>query len=131
MCIVLIDYRFVTNYLPVTPAAPAPGGVDDVLWLSAKIVPNATPAAAIAPILSSSERVWCCLAGAMATPAGFEAAPPAVGTFSALAAPAGSCGFLGCGASGACSVVVVVVVFACGVGEAFCGSLCCCCEASG
>src|SRR5947209_19414164 len=119
------------NYYCVAPAEPLVGDDDGVTQVRAYTVPAATPAAAIAPILSSSERVWCCLAGAMATPAGFEAAPPAVGTFSALAAPAGSCGFLGCGASGACSVVVVVVVFACGVGEAFGGWLCCCCEASG
>jgi hypothetical protein len=24
-----------TNYLPVTPATPVPGGVEEVLWLSA------------------------------------------------------------------------------------------------
>jgi hypothetical protein len=93
------------NYLPVTPAAPAPGGVDDVLWLSAKIVPSAAPAAATAPSLISRERVWCCLAGAIAMPAGFAAAPPDVGTLSAVAAPTGSVCVLGRGASG---IVVVV-----------------------
>jgi hypothetical protein len=41
----------------------------------------------------------------MATPAGFAAAPPVVGTLSAVAAPTGSEGFLGCGASG---IVIVV-----------------------
>src|SRR5262249_39601889 len=46
-------------------------------------------------------RVRCCLAGAMATPAGLATAPPAVGTFSAVAAPCGSAGWsLGCGALG-------------------------------
>src|SRR5258707_14893308 len=50
--------------------------------------------------LNSSERVWCCLAGAMAMPAGLAAAPPDVGTLSAVAAPTGSVGFLGCGPSG-------------------------------
>src|SRR5438270_5344261 len=89
-----------SNYLPVTPAAPAPGGVDEVLWLNAKIVPKAAPAAATAPIFSSSDRVWCCLAGAMAIPAGRAAAPPVVGTLSAVAAPTGSVCVLGCGASG-------------------------------
>src|SRR5882724_10916674 len=64
------------------------------------MVPKAAPAATTAPILNSSERVWCCLAGAMAMPAGLAAAPPDVGTLSAVAAPTGSVGFLGCGASG-------------------------------
>src|SRR5262249_12860570 len=46
----------------------------------------------------SKDRVWCCLAGAMATPAGLAAAPPAVGTLSAAAAPTGSLGCcFGCG----------------------------------
>src|SRR6476646_5714184 len=91
------------TYLPVTPARPVPGGVDEVPWLSAKIVPKAAPAAATAPILNSSERVWCCLAGAMAMPAGLAAAPP------------GSAGFLGCGPSG-----IVVVC-----GAAFADGCCC------
>src|SRR6476620_1589239 len=103
------------QYLPVTPARPVPGGVDEVPWLSAKIVPKAAPAAATAPILNSSERVWCCLAGAMAMPAGLAAAPPDVGTLSAVAAPTGSAGFLGCGPSG-----IVVVC-----GAAFADGCCC------
>jgi hypothetical protein len=45
------------SYLPVTPATPVPGGVDEVPWLSAKIVPKAAPAAATAPILINRERV--------------------------------------------------------------------------
>jgi hypothetical protein len=104
------------TYLPVTPVTPAPGGVDEVPWLSAKMVPKAAPAAATAPILNSSERVWCCLAGAIATPAGLAAAPPAVGTLSAVAAPTGSVCVLGCGASG------IVVVCA---GAALCDGCCC------
>src|SRR6266481_418666 len=91
----------VFGYLPVTPGMPVPGGNDDVLWLSANTVPNAAPAATAAPILISKERVWCCLAGAIAAPAGLAAAPPAVDTPSAAAAPTGSMGrFLGCGLSG-------------------------------
>jgi len=114
----------VTNaYRPVTPASPVPGGVDEVPWLRAYTVPSAAPAASAAPILIMSDRVWCCLAGAMATPAGLAAAPPAVGTLSAVAATTGSAGFLGCGDSG---IVVVVCGAALGAG-------CCCCvsEASG
>ena len=90
-----------------------------MLWLSAKIVPKAAPAAATAPILSISERVWCCLAGAIATPAGLAAAPPAVGTLSAVAAPTGSVCGLGFGPSG----IVVVVCGAAGV--AFDDGCCC------
>src|SRR6476661_5755505 len=105
------------SYLPVTPARPVPGGVDEVLWLSAKIVPKAAPAAATAPILSSSERVWCCLAGAIATPAGLAAAPPDVGTLSAVAAPTGSVCGLGFGASG---MVVVCAGAAFGDGWSCC-----------
>ena len=94
-----------------------------MLWLRAKIVPNAAPAAATAPILSSSERVWCCLAGAMATPAGLAAAPPDVGTLSAVAAPTGSVCGLGFGPSG-----TVVVCAGAAFGD---GWSCCAPEASG
>src|SRR6478735_11891928 len=106
----------VTNYLPVTPGRVAPGGVDEVPWLSAKIVPNAAPAAATAPILNSSERVWCCLAGAIAIPAGLAAAPPVVGTLSAVAAPTGSVCVLGFGPSG-----TVVVCAGAALGDVCCG----------
>src|SRR5262249_11228373 len=108
----------------VTPGEFAPGGVDGELWLSAKTVPTAAPAARAAPTLIRSDRVWCCLAGAMATPAGLAAAPPAVGKRSAAAAPTGSpvcCCRLGCGPSG---------MPVCGVAALGC----CCCdvpEASG
>src|SRR5947209_1174139 len=91
------------NYYCVAPAEPLVGDDDGVTQVRAYTVPAATPAAAIAPILIKSERVWCCLAGAMATPAGREAAPPVVGTFSAVAAPAGSTGFLGCCFDWSCS----------------------------
>src|SRR6478672_5120419 len=111
------------NYLPVTPAMPVPGGVDEVPWLSAKMVPKAAPAAATAPSLSMSERVWCCLAGAIATPAGLAAAPPVVGTLSAVAAPTGSVCGLGFGASG-----TVVVCAGAAFGD---GWSCCSPEASG
>src|SRR6185503_13508028 len=111
------------TYLPVTPATPVPGGVDEVLWLSAKMVPKAAPAAATAPILSMSERVWCCFAGAIATPAGFAAAPPDVGTLSAVAAPTGSVCGLGFGPSG-----TVVVCAGAAFGD---GWSCCVPEASG
>ena len=48
----------VTNsfYFCVTPGEVAPGGVEGVLWLRAKIVPNAAPAATAAPILIKSDR---------------------------------------------------------------------------
>src|SRR5579864_5372390 len=113
----------VANYLPVTPAIPVPGGVDEVLWLSAKIVPKAAPAARAAPTFMSSERVWCCLAGAIAIPAGLAAAPPVVGTLSAVAAPTGSVCGLGFGASG-----TVVVVCGSALGDVW---SCCAPEASG
>src|SRR6476646_2768951 len=109
-----------TSYLPVTPASPVPGGVDEVPWLSAYTVPSAAPAASAAPILIMSDRVWCCLAGAMATPAGLAAAPPVVGTLSAVAAPTGSAGFFGCGASG-------IVVWAGAVCAGAFGDVCSCC----
>jgi hypothetical protein len=32
---VIVTKMIVTNYLPVTPGKAVPGGVDDVLWLSA------------------------------------------------------------------------------------------------
>src|SRR5215468_9536125 len=105
-----------TFYLPVTPGSPVPGGVDEVPWLSAYTVPSAAPAARAAPTLINNDRVWCCLAGAMATPAGLAAAPPAVGTLSAAAAPTGSAGFLGFGPSG--------TVVAC-AGAAIGSSACC------
>ena len=111
-----------TSYLPVTPGSPVPGGVDEVPWLSAYTVPTAAPAARAAPILIMSDRVWCCLAGAMATPAGLAAAPPEVGTLSAVAAPTGSAVFFGCGPSG-----IVVVVCGAALGD----GCCCVSEASG
>src|SRR5689334_20009330 len=113
-------------YLPVTPARPVPGGVGEVPWLSAYTVPSAAPAATTAPILISRDRVWCCLAGAIATPAGFAAAPPAVGTLSAVAAPTGSAGFFGCGPSGIVVCAGAVCAGAVCAGLAF-GDVCSCC----
>jgi hypothetical protein len=42
----------------------------------AATVPSAAPAPAMNPKRISQERIWCCLGGAIATPAGFEAALP-------------------------------------------------------
>src|SRR5262245_47589798 len=78
-----------------------PGGTEGVPRLRAYTVPAATPTAASAPTLIRIERVRCCRAGAIATPVGLAAAPPAVDTFSAVAAPCGSAGCaFGCGAAG-------------------------------
>src|SRR6266481_3817849 len=88
------------------PAIRGPFYLDEegVPRLRAYTVPIAPPAAAMAPILISKDRVWCCFAGAIARPAGFEAAPPTVLTRPAVAAPSGSSGvFFGCGFS--CNVV--------------------------
>src|SRR5260370_34161092 len=63
-------------------------------------VPKAATAAAIAPMRISQERIWPCLAGAMAVPAGLEAAPPAARPFCAAAAPTGSEGVCGVGLAG-------------------------------
>ena len=63
---------------------------------SAITVPIATPAPKTAPSLISKERDWCCFAGAIATPAGLEAAEPDALPISAAAVPNGRSVMLGC-----------------------------------
>src|SRR5947209_1456412 len=73
-------------------------------------MPSAAPPAATAPSLMSHECTWRCLAGAMAVPAGLDAAPPLVLAASAAPTPCGSsrrcagaaCGGVGAGADCAC-----------------------------
>ncbi len=104
-------------------------GFADVPFDSPATVPTATPAAAIRPIFSSSECRCLCLSGAIASPAGRDAAPPTVGTPSAVAAPSGCCiccSTPGCGAgvagstsvelSGACGAGFSVLGWFCGIG---------------
>jgi hypothetical protein len=80
-------------------AAALFGGLDGEPLLNAYTVPSATPPAAINPILSKKDRTWRCFAGAMAVPAGREAAPPAVVAVPAAAVPSG------CVAPGVCGAV--------------------------
>src|SRR5215470_17686258 len=61
----------------------------------------AMPAPAKNPNLIRSERICLCLGGAMATPAGFEAAPPLTSIGGATAVPLGCCGVWACGFEGA------------------------------
>src|SRR5579864_6768648 len=67
----------------------APGGLLDVAAVRPTTVPIATPAPIIAPVRSTRVRVRCCLAGAMATPAGCDAAIPLTLEPSAAAVPTG------------------------------------------
>src|SRR4051794_561074 len=97
----------------------APLGFEDVPFDNPATVPTATPAAAIRPSLSRSERRCRCLSGAIAIPAGRDAAPPTVGAPSAVAAPKGCCicgSALGRGAGVAGSAVVELSGF-CGAGS--------------
>src|SRR5438270_9769842 len=80
------------------------------------MVPSAAPAPAIAPSLIRNERICRCLAGAIAAPAGFEAAPPSVGALSAVAAPCGSIGLCPEGTAGALLAGAVCTVVGCCVG---------------
>jgi hypothetical protein len=57
----------------------------------------ATPAPAKKPNLIKNDRICRCLGGAMATPAGFEAAPPVTSIGGATAVPLGCCGVWACG----------------------------------
>src|ERR1051326_3333901 len=81
------------------------------------MVPSAAPAPAMAPSLIRNERICRCLAGAMAAPAGFEAAPPKVGALSAVAAPCGSMGLCPEGTAGALFVGPVCTVVGCCVDD--------------
>src|SRR6185369_219292 len=81
------------------------------------MVPKAAAPPAIAPNLIRNERTWRCLAGAIAAPAGLEAAPPKVGALSAVAAPCGSMGLCPEGTAGAFVAGAVCTVVGC----------CCCC----
>ncbi len=69
---------------------------------SATTVPTATPAPAMAPTLIRMERARLCFAGAIAAPAGLEAATPVVFTDSAAAVPRGSCVPSCCFGEGCC-----------------------------
>src|SRR5579872_2731554 len=74
----------------------APGGLLGLPFDRATTVPMAAPPAAIAAILMRNDRTCRCFAGAMAIPAGLEAAPPVVTPDCAAAAPTGSAaGFAG------------------------------------
>src|SRR5438874_6414975 len=55
-------------------------------------VPIATPAPARKPSLISKDRICRCFGGAIAAPAGFDAAPPLTSTGGATAVPLGCCG---------------------------------------
>jgi len=72
-------------------------------------VPMAMPAPARNPNLMSRERICRCFGGAIATPAGLEAAPPLTSTGGATAVPLGCCGVRPCGvcAGGAFCCVAV------------------------
>jgi hypothetical protein len=74
----------------------APGGRLGLLLARPTTAPIATAPAAMAPTLISRERTWRCFAGAIAIPAGLDAAPPLVVPTCAAAAPAGSCVFFFC-----------------------------------
>lgn len=67
----------------------APGGLLEVPRVNAATVPTATPAPTKAPTLMTIDRVRRCLPGAIAVPAGCEAATPLDGTDSAAAVPTG------------------------------------------
>src|SRR5206468_12306399 len=71
----------------------APGGLLGVPAVSAITVPTATPAPTMAPTLSTIVRTRRCLAGAIATPAGWAAVTPFTLGASAAAVPTGRCGF--------------------------------------
>ena len=58
-------------------------------------VPTAAPAPTIAPTLRTILRTLCCLAGAIATPAGWAAVIPLTFGASAAAVPTGRCVFCG------------------------------------
>src|SRR5690242_5404605 len=67
----------------------APGGFGPLAFVSAVTVPRATPAPAMTPILIKIERTCRCLAGAIAAPAGREAALPVTLPAWAAAVPDG------------------------------------------
>lgn len=69
----------------------APGGLLEVAEVSATTEPTATPTPIIAPILKMMVRVRRCFAGAIATPAGCDAATPLASGASAAAVPTGFC----------------------------------------
>src|SRR5579872_6513702 len=70
----------------------APGGLLPVASLRATTVPTAAATPIIAPTLITSVRTRRCLAGAIAAPAGCDAAMPLVSGASAVAVPTGFCG---------------------------------------
>ena len=72
------------------------GGRLGLAFESAITVPIATPAPKTAPSLISKDRDWCCFAGAIATPAGLEAAVPDALPISAAAVPNGRSVDAGC-----------------------------------
>ena len=67
----------------------APGGLLGLALVKAIVAAIAAPAPRIAPTLINKVRVRLCFAGAMAIPAGSEAAFPVVGTGCAAAVPTG------------------------------------------
>ena len=83
-----------------------PGTCPGLAAERAATVPRAAPAPTIKPNLINNDRVLRCFGGAIATPAGFEAAPPLTWTGGATAVP------VGCDDCGVC--VLLAVEFPCG-----------------
>ena len=101
-----LNIREVGNWKFKVQCPVLPGTCPGLAAERAATVPRAAPAPTIKPNLINNDRVFRCFGGAIATPAGFEAAPPLTWTGGATAVP------VGCDDCAVCALLAVE--FPCG-----------------